>query len=78
MVFEGAGAKIKTPSALSWFEPNPNLLKGVKTRSHIGLVFLSWAALPPGAGQHHTEVLRHEPLPRNFKFCQKQEGLEIS
>lgn len=70
--------KIKTPSVLSWLEPNLNLFKGVKTCSHIGLVFLPWAALPPGAGQHHTKVLRHEPFPRNFKFCQKQEGLEIS
>ena len=64
--------KIKTPSALSWFEPNPNLFKGVKTSSHIGLVFLSWATLLPGAGQHHTEVLWHEPFSRHFKFCQKK------
>lgn len=74
--------KIKTSNALSWFEPNPNLFKGVKTCSHTGLVFLCWATLLPGAGQHHREVLRHEPFSRNFKFCQKKkkkkEGLEIS
>lgn len=64
--------KIKTPSALSRFEPNPNLFKGVKRSSHIGLVFLSWPTLLPGAGQHHTEVLWHEPFPWNFKFCQKK------
>lgn len=40
--------------------------------------FLPQAAFPAGAGQHHTEVFRHEPSPRNFKFCQKQERLEIS
>lgn len=72
--------KIKTPSAVSWFEPNPNLFKGVKTCSHIGVVFLSWATLLPGADQHHTKVLQHEPFPQNLKFCQKKkkkERLEI-
>lgn len=68
----------QTSNALCWLEPNPDLYRGVKTHSHVGLAFLPQAALLTGAGQHHTEVLRHEPSPWNFQFCQKQERLEIS
>jgi hypothetical protein len=69
--------KIKTPSALSWFEPNPNLFEGVKMQPHwIGFPFpglLSFLVLASTTQKscdisHFHGILSSAKNKRDWKF----------